>query len=104
MNKCSNELINVISYNLRIIHEYFQPKSSRKIVTFSLGRENNIISISEMSIARSGQGLIFFFLQLLFLFLWETLPLDNVGTRLHGYKVKVCSLGWEKPRWRPRTP
>ena len=46
MNKCSNELINVISYNLRIIQEYFQPKSSRKIVIFSLGRENNIISIS----------------------------------------------------------
>ena len=59
-----------------------------------------------MSIARSCQSLIFFLAAALvcqqtvshFLFLLEILPLDNVGTRLHGYKVEVCTLGWEKPR------
>ena len=35
--------INVISYNLRIIREYFQPKIGRKIRIFSLGRKNNIL-------------------------------------------------------------
>ena len=34
---------NVISYNLRIIQEYFQPKIGRKIRIFSLGRNNNIL-------------------------------------------------------------
>ena len=32
-----------ISYNLRIIQEYFQPKIGRKIRIFSLGRGNNIL-------------------------------------------------------------
>ena len=32
-----------ISYNLRIIQEYFQPKIGRKIRIFSLGRKNNIL-------------------------------------------------------------
>ena len=34
---------NVISYNSRIIQEYFQPKIGRKIRIFSLGRKNNIL-------------------------------------------------------------
>ena len=34
---------NVISYNLRIIQEYFQPKIGKKIKIFSLGRKNNIL-------------------------------------------------------------
>ena len=33
----------VISYNLRIIQDYFQPKIGRKIRIFSLGRKNNIL-------------------------------------------------------------
>ena len=32
-----------MSYNLRIIQEYFQPKIGRKIRIFSLGRKNNIL-------------------------------------------------------------
>ena len=36
-------VIDVISYNLRIIQEYFQPKIGRKIRIFSLGRKNNIL-------------------------------------------------------------
>ena len=32
-----------ISYNLRIIQEYFQPKLGRKIRIFSLGRKNDIL-------------------------------------------------------------
>jgi len=34
---------NVISYNLRITQEYFQPKTGRKIRIFSLGLKNNIL-------------------------------------------------------------
>ena len=33
----------VISYKLRIIQEYFQPKIGRKIRIFSLGRKNNLL-------------------------------------------------------------
>ena len=36
-------VIDVISYNVRIIQEYFQPKIGRKIRIFSLGRKNNIL-------------------------------------------------------------
>ena len=32
-----------MSYNLRIIQEYFQPKIGRRIRIFSLGRKNNIL-------------------------------------------------------------
>ena len=32
-----------MSYNLRIIQEYFQPKIGRKIRIFSLGWKNNIL-------------------------------------------------------------
>ena len=32
-----------MSYNLRIIQEYFQPKIGRKIRIFSLGRKKNIL-------------------------------------------------------------
>ena len=32
-----------MSYKLRIILEYFQPKIGRRIRIFSLGRKNNII-------------------------------------------------------------
>ena len=32
-----------MSYNLRIIQEYFQPKVGRRIRIFSLGRKNNIL-------------------------------------------------------------
>ena len=34
----------VMSYNLRIIQEYFQPKIGRKIRIFSLGRKSNILT------------------------------------------------------------
>ena len=34
---------NVISYNLRIIQEYFEPKIRRNIRIFSLGRKNNVL-------------------------------------------------------------
>ena len=37
----------MISYNLRIIQEYFQPKSGRKIRIFSLGWKNNILTKKE---------------------------------------------------------
>ena len=33
-----------ISYNSRLIQEYFQPKIGRKIRIFSLGRKNNILA------------------------------------------------------------
>ena len=32
-----------MSYNLRIIQEYFQPKIGRRVRIFSLGRKNNIL-------------------------------------------------------------
>ena len=34
---------NIMSYNLRIIQEYFQPKIARKIRILSLGWKNNIL-------------------------------------------------------------
>ena len=34
---------NFISYNLRMIQEYFQSKIGRKIRIFSLGRKNHIL-------------------------------------------------------------
>ena len=34
---------NVVSYNLRIIQEYFQPKIGKKIRIFSLGWKNNFL-------------------------------------------------------------
>ena len=36
-------VIDVISYNSRIIQEYFQPKIGRKIRIFSLGWKDNIL-------------------------------------------------------------
>ena len=38
-----NSFFFFISYNLRIIQEYFQPKLGRKIIIFSLVRKNNIL-------------------------------------------------------------
>ena len=38
-----------MSYNVRIIQEYFQPKIGRKIRIFSLGLKNNIV-IKEKSV------------------------------------------------------
>ena len=35
--------INILSFNLRIIQETFQPKIGRKLRIFSLGRKNNIL-------------------------------------------------------------
>ena len=32
-----------VSFNIRIIQEYFQPKIGREIRIFSLGRKNNIL-------------------------------------------------------------
>ena len=43
-----------MSYNLRIIQEYFQPKIGRKIRIFSLGRKNNIFILKKECI-----GLLF---------------------------------------------
>ena len=36
--------INILSFNLRIIQETFQPKIGRKLRIFSLGRKNNILT------------------------------------------------------------
>ena len=39
-----------MSYKLRIILEYFQPKIGRRIRIFSLGRKNNIIIKKKKSV------------------------------------------------------
>ena len=39
-----------MSYNLRIIQEYFQPKIGRRIRIFSLGRKNNILILKKKSV------------------------------------------------------
>ena len=36
-----------LSFNLRIVQEYFQPKIGRKIRIFSMGRKNNIQNIKK---------------------------------------------------------
>ena len=54
-----------MSYNLRIIQEYFQPKIGRKIRIFSLGRKNNIL-IKKKECIQS--GVLNFF---------ATIPLDH---------------------------
>ena len=41
-----------ISYNLRIMQEYFQPKIGTKIRIFSLGRKNNILIKKKSVIAK----------------------------------------------------
>ena len=43
----------VISYNLRIIKEYFQRKFGRKILIFSLGRKNNTDSYKKKSVPKA---------------------------------------------------
>ena len=43
-----------ISYNLRIIQEYFQPKIGRKIGIFSLGRKNNILIKKSVNLTVAG--------------------------------------------------
>ena len=44
-----------MSYNLRIIQEYFQPKISKKIGIFSLGQKNNILIKKECNCVLSKQ-------------------------------------------------
>ena len=49
-----------MSYNLRIIQEYFQPKIGRKIRIFSLGRKNNtLIKKKECNDLKQSSGTCF---------------------------------------------